>query len=356
MVKMALFNKSTECFLTIKIQNIYTTSRTGFCSMKRNAKTIVAGIVALAMSHAAMAKDIKVAVVGAMSGPMAQWGDMEFNGARQAIKDINASGGIKGDKLVAVEYDDACDPKQAVAVANKIVNDGIQYVIGHLCSSSTQPASDIYEDEGILMISPGATNPELTQRGYQYIMRTAGLDSSQGPTAAKYIVEKVKPQRIAIIHDKQQYGEGLARSVQDNLKKAGPTSSSSMASPRGKRFLRPAGAPEEREHRLRLLRRLLPGNGPDAAPGALRRVENRVYGAGRGRQRLAVQYRGRRGGRHAGDNAKTLRSGPCKQRHRQRAESGEERSERTVRLDHLCRRSDRWRRRWTEPAASSRWI
>ena len=156
MVKMALFNKSTECFLTIKIQNIYTTSRTGFCSMKRNAKTIVAGIVALAMSHAAMAKDIKVAVVGAMSGPVAQWGDMEFNGARQAIKDINASGGIKGDKLVAVEYDDACDPKQAVAVANKIVNDGIQYVIGHLCSSSTQPASDIYEDEGILMISPGA--------------------------------------------------------------------------------------------------------------------------------------------------------------------------------------------------------
>ena len=188
--------------------------------MKRNAKTIIAGMIALTISHTAMADDIKVAVVGAMSGPIAQWGDMEFNGARQAIKDINAKGGIKGDKLVGVEYDDACDPKQAVAVANKIVNDGIKYVIGHLCSSSTQPASDIYEDEGILMISPGATNPELTQRGYQYIMRTAGLDSSQGPTAAKYILETVKPQRIAIIHDKQQYGEGLARSVQDGLKAA----------------------------------------------------------------------------------------------------------------------------------------
>ena len=188
--------------------------------MKRNAKTIIAGMIALAISNTAMADDIKVAVVGAMSGPIAQWGDMEFNGARQAIKDINAKGGIKGDKLVGVEYDDACDPKQAVAVANKIVNDGIKYVIGHLCSSSTQPASDIYEDEGILMISPGATNPELTQRGYQYIMRTAGLDSSQGPTAAKYILETVKPQRIAIIHDKQQYGEGLARSVQDGLKAA----------------------------------------------------------------------------------------------------------------------------------------
>ncbi len=204
--------------------------------MKRNAKAIIAGMVALAISQAAMADDIKVAVVGAMSGPVAQWGDMEFNGARQAIKDINAKGGIKGDKLVGVEYDDACDPKQAVAVANKIVNDGIQYVIGHLCSSSTQPASDIYEDEGILMITPGATNPELTQRGYQHIMRTAGLDSSQGPTAAKYILDTVKPTRIAIIHDKQQYGEGLARSVQDGLKKAARTSSSSTALPPVKDF------------------------------------------------------------------------------------------------------------------------
>ncbi len=189
--------------------------------MKYNAKTILAGMIALAVTHTAAAQEIKVAVVGAMSGPVAQWGDMEFNGARQAIKDINAKGGVKGDTLVAVEYDDACDPKQAVAVANKIVNDGIKYVIGHLCSSSTQPASDIYEDEGILMITPGATNPELTQRGYQMIMRTAGLDSAQGPTAANYILETVKPQRIAILHDKQQYGEGLARSVQDGLKKGG---------------------------------------------------------------------------------------------------------------------------------------
>ncbi|MBK4715304.1 high-affinity branched-chain amino acid ABC transporter substrate-binding protein LivK [Tenebrionibacter intestinalis] len=182
------------------------------------AKTLIAGVVALAVAHAAAAEDIRVAVVGALSGPVAQWGEMEFNGARQAIKDINEKGGVKGNKLTALEYDDACDPKQAVAVANKIVNDGIKYVIGHLCSSSTQPASDIYADKGILMITPGATNPELTQRGYDTIMRTAGLDSAQGPTAAKYILDHVKPQRIAVIHDKQQYGEGLARSVRDGLK------------------------------------------------------------------------------------------------------------------------------------------
>lgn len=113
----------------------------------------------------------------------------EFTGAEQAVADINAKGGIKGNKLQIVKYDDACDPKQAVAVANKVVNDGIKYVIGHLCSSSTQPASDIYEDEGILMITPAATAPELTARGYQLILRTTGTDSDRGPTAAKYILE-----------------------------------------------------------------------------------------------------------------------------------------------------------------------
>lgn len=183
-------------------------------------KVFLTGCIALAMSSSVMAKDIKVAIVGAMSGPVAQYGDMEFTGAKQAIADINAKGGVNGDKLVGVEYDDACDPKQAVAVANKVINDGIRYVIGHLCSSSTQPASDIYEDEGVLMITPAATNADLTTRGYKLIMRTTGLDSDQGPTAAKYILNTIKPQRIAVVHDKQQYGEGLARSVKDALEKS----------------------------------------------------------------------------------------------------------------------------------------
>lgn len=189
----------------------------------KNSKgsALLAGCIAVAISHAAVAKDIKVAIVGAMSGPVAQYGDMEFTGAKQAIADINAKGGVNGNKLVGVEYDDACDPKQAVAVANKVINDGTRYVIGHLCSSSTQPASDIYEDEGVLMITPAATAPDLTSRGYKLIMRTTGLDSDQGPTAAKYIMGEVKPQRIAVVHDKQQYGEGLARSVQNSLKQSG---------------------------------------------------------------------------------------------------------------------------------------
>lgn len=189
--------------------------------MNIKGKALLAGCIALTINGSALAEEIKVAVVGAMSGPVAQYGEQEFTGAEQAVADINAKGGIKGNKLQIVKYDDACDPKQAVAVANKVVNDGIKYVIGHLCSSSTQPASDIYEDEGILMITPAATAPELTSRGYKMILRTTGLDSDQGPTAARYILEKVKPQRIAIVHDKQQYGEGLARAVQEGLKKGG---------------------------------------------------------------------------------------------------------------------------------------
>ena len=184
-------------------------------------RALLAGCVALAMSHAALAADIKIAIVGAVTGPVAQYGDMQLTGAAQAIKDINAKGGVNGNKLVGVEYDDACDPKQAVAVANKVVNDGIKYVIGHLCSSSTQPASDIYNDEGVLMITPAATAPELTARGYETIMRTTGLDSDQGPTAASYILDQIKPKRIAVVHDKQQYGQGLAESVQKTLKAKG---------------------------------------------------------------------------------------------------------------------------------------
>lgn len=220
---LLLMNKTLRRYKTLRpTQQARSQRQMGNSRMKlTKGKVLLAGCIAMAMSHSVLAKDIKVAIVGAMSGPVAQYGDMEFTGARQAIADINAKGGIKGDKLVGVEYDDACDPKQAVAVANKVINDGIRYVIGHLCSSSTQPASDIYEDEGVIMITPAATNADLTTRGYKMIMRTTGLDSDQGPTAAKYILETIKPKRIAVVHDKQQYGEGLARSVRDSLKKQG---------------------------------------------------------------------------------------------------------------------------------------
>lgn len=138
-----------------------------------------------------------------------------------AVKRINAAGGVDGDKLEAVLMDDVCEPKQAVAVANKVVNEGIRYVVGHLCSGSTQPASDIYEDEGILMITPASTSPKITERGLQMVFRTIGLDSQQGPAAGRYIIDQVKPKALAIIHDKQQYGQGIATEVEKTVKAAG---------------------------------------------------------------------------------------------------------------------------------------
>ncbi|QSP95033.1 branched-chain amino acid ABC transporter substrate-binding protein [Marinobacter salinisoli] len=186
--------------------------------MKTSVKKLVTAVsasVAL-MGAGQAAAEIQIGIAGPMTGPVAQYGDMQFSGARMAIEQINANGGVMGEQLVAVEYDDVCDPKQAVTVANSMVNDGVQFVIGHLCSSSTQPASDIYEDEGILMITPASTSPDITERGYELVFRTIGLDSMQGPVAANYLAS-LNPERVAIVHDKQQYGEGIATAVRDTL-------------------------------------------------------------------------------------------------------------------------------------------
>ncbi|WP_210397073.1 branched-chain amino acid ABC transporter substrate-binding protein [Motiliproteus sediminis] len=178
-------------------------------------------VSAMMLGAASAQAEIKIALAGPVTGPVAQYGDMQFIGAKMAIEQINKAGGVNGEQLEAVVYDDACDPKQATAVANKVVNDGIQLVVGHLCSSSTEPASDIYEDEGVLMITAASTSPTITEKGYQLVFRTIGLDSLQGPFAAKHVVDAIKPQRVAVIHDKQQYGEGLATSVKSELDKAG---------------------------------------------------------------------------------------------------------------------------------------
>ena len=188
---------------------------------KQISKLFAAMVLAGVAGHSFAADTIKIGIAGPKTGPVTQYGDMQFMGAKQAIKDINAKGGVDGKMLEAKEYDDACDPKQAVAVANKVVNDGVKFVVGHLCSSSTQPASDIYEDEGVIMITPAATSPEITARGYKLVFRTIGLDSAQGPAAGNYIANHVKPKVVAVIHDKQQYGEGIATAVKKTLESKG---------------------------------------------------------------------------------------------------------------------------------------
>jgi len=166
----------------------------------------------------AHAQTVKIAVAGPMSGSIAQYGDMAKAGVLTAIEQINAAGGAGGHKLEAVLMDDACEPKQAVAVANKIVSQGIKYVIGHLCSGSTIPASDIYENEGIVMVTPSATAPQLTEgKKRKFIFRTIGRDDQQGPAAAQYIIGKAQPKKVAVLHDKQSYGQGIASTVKKAL-------------------------------------------------------------------------------------------------------------------------------------------
>jgi branched-chain amino acid transport system substrate-binding protein len=186
--------------------------------MSKTARILLTAALTAGLGSAAFAADtLRIAVVGPITGPVGQYGEMQMMGARMAVEQINAQGGVSGRKLEAVLMDDVCEPKQAVAVANQVVNDDIRFVVGHLCSGSTQPASTIYDEAGVLMITPAATSPAITEQGYKLVFRTIGLDSQQGPAAGAYIADKIKPRRMAVIHDKQQYGQGLAEEVRNTV-------------------------------------------------------------------------------------------------------------------------------------------
>jgi branched-chain amino acid transport system substrate-binding protein len=142
-------------------------------------------------------------------------------GAEMAIKDLNAAGGVLGEQLVLEVGDDACDPKQAVAVANQMVNAGVIFVAGHFCSGSSIPASAVYNEEGILQISPASTNPQLTEQGLNNVFRVCGRDDQQGTFAANYVVDKNVGSKIAVLHDKTPYGKGLADEFKKQLNARG---------------------------------------------------------------------------------------------------------------------------------------
>jgi branched-chain amino acid transport system substrate-binding protein len=177
----------------------------------------------LALSGAAMAQDISVAVVGPMTGSEASFGQQFKSGAELAVADINAAGGLLGRKLKLEVGDDACDPKQAVSVAEKMAGMKLPFVAGHFCSSTSIPASDTYADGNVLQITPGSTNPQFTERGLWNTFRVCGRDDQQGKVAAAYIVKNYKTRNIAIIHDKTTYGKGLADETKKALNAKGTT-------------------------------------------------------------------------------------------------------------------------------------
>ena len=161
-----------------------------------------------------------IGVAGPMSGPYAVFGDpMEF-GARLAIEDINAAGGVLGKPRVLEVGVDRCDPRRAVSVANSMAGRGIVLMAGHFCSGSSIPASLVYGEEGIVQISPASTNPALTDEGGAHVFRVSGRDDSQGVLAGRYIAANHGGQRIAIDHDGTAYGKGLADVARETLRAA----------------------------------------------------------------------------------------------------------------------------------------
>jgi branched-chain amino acid transport system substrate-binding protein len=176
------------------------------------------GILGITLFIAAPAgAEIRVGVATPLTGPQAWIGEQVRAGADLAVQDLNERGGVLGEPLVTVLVDDYCDPDQAVAAAHKLVAEGVQVVVGHQCSGAAIPASAIYEDAGIILISPAATNPRLTERGLRYVFRTCGRDDLQGAMVADYLTTAWPGADAAIVHDGQAYGLGIAEEVRRRL-------------------------------------------------------------------------------------------------------------------------------------------
>jgi len=180
----------------------------------------------LVLSNIAMAQDqvIKIGHVAPLSGAIAHLGKDNENGARLAIEDLNAKGISIGGKKVKFELvaeDDAADPKQGTAAAQKLVDAKVSGIVGHLNSGTTIPASKIYNDAGIPQISPSATNPKYTRQGFNTAFRVVADDVHLGGTLGRYAVKDLKGKAIAVIDDRTAYGQGVAEEFEKAVKAAG---------------------------------------------------------------------------------------------------------------------------------------
>lgn len=158
----------------------------------------------------AAGRSVRVAVVGPMTGEQAKQGKDMADGARLAVAEWNAKGGVLGRPVELLMGDDAQDPKQANSLANKMWTRGVVLVVGHYNSSCTIPASEIYNLRHMVMITPASTNPKVTDRGYKTLFRICGRDDQQGMVGARYVVRAMPNAKVAVLHDKTTYGQGLA--------------------------------------------------------------------------------------------------------------------------------------------------
>lgn len=167
--------------------------------------------------------DMTIGAIAPLTGSVAAFGAQFKNGVEAAAEAINAQGGILGEKIVVKFLDDAGEPKQGVSVANQVVADGIKFVVGPMLSGTSMPVSDVFAENGILMVTPTATTPALTNRGLWNVFRTTGRDDQQADVAANYTLANLKDKKIAIVHDKGPYGKGLADRFKEAINKGGIT-------------------------------------------------------------------------------------------------------------------------------------
>lgn len=187
----------------------------------------ILGTLAAAVVGVARADEmVKIGEAAPVTGPASYLGKDTENGARLAIEEINQTGLVIGGRKVTLVFDaqdDAGDPRQATQVAQKLVDDKVVAVVGHMQSGSTIPASKIYSDAGIVQVSPSATNPAYTQQGFKTAYRVVATDAQQGPTLADYAAKTLKVKTIAIVDDSTAYGQGLAVEFEKRAKADGIT-------------------------------------------------------------------------------------------------------------------------------------
>ena len=192
--------------------------------MKTTILGILLGAYLLIFCGVAAAQSvIKVGIAGPLTGSSLDLGETQEIGARKAFEQINKKGGLLGRNINVISVDDACEPLQARAVAQQLVSEGVVFVVGHVCSACSLAAMKIYEEAGIIMISPGSTNPKVTDEGGPNIFRVLGRDDQQGIVAGNYLADNHRNSKIAIIHDGQAYGLGLAEFTKRQLNKRGVT-------------------------------------------------------------------------------------------------------------------------------------
>lgn len=187
---------------------------------------ILGASAAAAVGVARADEVVRIGEAAPVTGPASYLGKDTENGARLAIEEINQTGLVIGGKKVTLVFDaqdDAGDPRQATQVAQKLVDDKVVAVVGHMQSGSTIPASKIYSDAGIAQVSPSATNPAYTQQGFKTAYRVVATDAQQGPTLADYAAKTLKVKTVAIVDDSTAYGQGLAVEFEKQAKANGIT-------------------------------------------------------------------------------------------------------------------------------------